>query len=225
MATSTPVATLTKVRSLLNRRTLNNAMPVPATNSFNMGSLAPPFELYNVATQQKLRLTDFVGNRVGHRSGSPSEQDSSTADPASPRCPVLLYFTRIFSDTVYCPLCYPHIVELGQRYADFVERGAEVLMIASTDPQQSQTVREDLSLPMPLLSDPTCRVFRMYQTGQALGAPLPAQFLVDTAGKIRFRHMFSFLEPNASIDRLLVALERIKPLNSSSDPVTRSPQQ
>jgi peroxiredoxin len=52
-------------------------------------------------------------------------------------------------------------------------------------------------------------VFRAYQVGQALGAPLPAQFVLDGAGRIRYRHLFSFFEPNASIDKLLTALEQI----------------
>lgn len=79
----------------------------------------------------------------------------------------------------------------------------DVVMITSTDEQQSQIVARDLMLKMPLLSDPGCQVFRQYQLGQALGAPLPAQFVVDAAGYIQFRHLFSFIEPNAGSDRLL----------------------
>jgi peroxiredoxin len=84
-----------------------------------------------------------------------------------------------------------------------------VLMITSTDQRQSQIVLRDLGLKMPLLSDPSCRVFRKYRVGQALGAPLSAQFVCDRAGRIRFRHLFSFLEPNASSDRLLAALDQL----------------
>jgi peroxiredoxin len=86
-------------------------------------------------------------------------------------------------------------------------------MITSTDPQQSQQVQQDLGLTMPLLSDPACRVFRAYHVGQALGAPLPAQFLIDRQGRLLFRHLFSFLEPNASIERLqqAIALRLNKP--------------
>jgi peroxiredoxin len=76
-------------------------------------------------------------------------------------------------------------------------------MITSTDERQSQVVVKDLKLKIPLLSDPTCRVFRTYQTGQALGAPLPAQFVLDKDGRLRYRHLFSFLDHNASIETLL----------------------
>lgn len=190
--------TSTDFRGLLNRRFFNNLMPVPATNQFSMGTLAPAFELYDTSQKKRVKLADYTGD----------------ADPAQNR-PVLLYFTRIFTEKQYCPLCFPHIKEMNERYEEFTARGAEVLMICSLESKQCEQVVRDLGLKMPLLSDPTCRVFRSYQVGQALGAPLPAQFLVDTMGKIRFRHLFSFLEPNADIQRLLVALDRVRPIYSS----------
>lgn len=188
--------TSTDFRGLLGDRFYKNFFPIPATNQFVTGSLAPPFELLDVKSDRKVRLSDYTGNR------KLNEQAWNR--------PVLLYFTRIFTEKQYCPLCYPHILEMNEKYETFTQRGAEVLMITSTDERQSKIVLQDLGLKMPLLSDPECRVFRRYQTGQALGAPLPAQFWVDPAGKIRFRHLFSFLEPNASVERLLVALERLK---------------
>ncbi|MDY7015332.1 MAG: redoxin domain-containing protein, partial [Cyanobacteriota bacterium] len=103
----------------------------------------------------------------------------------------------------YCPLCYPHIVELLGNYEQFVQRGVEVLLISSTDNRQSRQVIQDLGVQMPLLSNPSCDVFRNYQVGQALGAPLPAQFILDREGKLRYKHLFSFLSPNASVQKLL----------------------
>ena len=82
-------------------------------------------------------------------------------------------------------------------------------MITSTDTQQSQKVVKDLDLKMPLLNDPSCRIFQSYKVGQALGAPLPAQFLLDKQGKVRFKHLFSFLYPNAKVETLLDTIERL----------------
>jgi len=194
--------TSTDFTGLFNQRFFNNALPIPPTNQFSMGSLAPPFELMDVKAQRKIRLSDYAGSR------KPSEEAWNR--------PVLLYFTRIFTEKQYCPLCYPHIQALNESYEQFTQRGAEVLMFTSTDERQSAKVVEHLGLKMPMLSDPSCRIFRRYQVGQALGAPLPAQFLVDPAGKVRFRHLFSFLEPNASIERLLIALDRIKGVGVAS---------
>lgn len=176
--------------SLINERFVKNFFPIPPTNQFPLGIFAPPFDLLNVQTGQFIKLSDYVG----------LQRDSR---------PVVLAFTRIFTDRHYCPLCHPHIVAMNQSYEKFLQRGAEVLMITSTDKPQSENVVRDLGLQVPLLSDPTCQVFRMYRLGQALGAPLPAQFVLDRTGQIRFRHLFSFLEPNASIDRLLGVLDRI----------------
>ncbi len=98
---------------------------------------------------------------------------------------------------------------MNENYERFIEKGVEVLMITSTDAKQSQKVVQDLSLKMPLLSDPSCRTFQAYAVGQALGAPLPAQFLLDRQGKLRFRHLFSFLSSNAEVETLLGAIDRL----------------
>jgi peroxiredoxin len=183
---------------LISERFFKNLFPIPPTNQFPLGMFAPPFELLNVQTGQFIKLSDYVGTPTAH---------SSSVSVPIDRRPVVLAFTRIFTDRHYCPLCHPHIVSVNQAYEKFVQRGAEVLMITSTDKPQSENVIRDLGLQMPLLSDPGCQVFRMYRLGQALGAPLPAQFVLDRTGQIRFRHLFSFLEPNASVDRLLATLD------------------
>lgn len=171
---------------LVNRRFVNNFFPIPATNILKNGSRPPDFELIEAQSQRSLRLSDYWGKQ-----------------------PVLLAFTRIFTEKQYCPLCFPHIVALNQAYEQFVERGVEVLMITSTDRVQSQTIIRDLDLKLPLLSDPQCQTFRAYQTGQALGAPLPAQFLLDREGKLQFRHLFSFLASNANPELLLTEVDKL----------------
>jgi peroxiredoxin len=176
---------------LFNRRFAQNFWPIPATNQFAIGTVAPPFELLNVSTGQKVRLADYLSSR----------------NPAAPNRSVLLAFTRIFTEKHYCPLCFPHMMALNAAYEQFLQRGTEVVMIASTDAAQSQIVRQDLGLKMSLLSDPSCQTFRRYQLGQALGAPLPAQFIIDHSGRILFRHLFSFIEPNANVVRLLSVLD------------------
>jgi peroxiredoxin len=62
---------------------------------------------------------------------------------------------------------------------------------------------------MPLLSDPSCRSFQDYEVGQALGAPLPAQFLLDRFRQLRFKHLFSFLSSNAKVETLLDAIDQL----------------
>ncbi len=169
-----------KLQGLFAPRFWQNLVPLPAQPSLQRGQKLPDFLLPDATHRTTVKLSSFVGES-----------------------PVLLAFTRIFTENHYCPLCYPHIIELNQQYERFTDQGIAVLMIASTDSRQSQRVVADLGLKMPLLSNPSCDVFRLYGTGQALGAPLPAQLLMDREGRLAYQHRFSFLEPNASVDKLL----------------------
>jgi peroxiredoxin len=179
--------TSTDFSGLFSQRFFKNFLPQPATNKLYMEVCPPDFELSDIKTGEKIRLSAYRGKQ-----------------------PVVLAFTRIFTEKQYCPLCYPHIIAMNEAYEKFTEAGAEVLMVTSTDEKQSQIVAQDLGLKMPLLSDSRCGVFRLYSTGQALGAPLPAQFVLDTQGKLRYKHLFSFLEPNGSVDTLLEVLAELE---------------
>lgn len=165
---------------LLSDRFFRNFFPIPATNHLSVGQTTPDFALPDITNGQLVRLSNFRGKQ-----------------------PVVLAFTRIFTEKQYCPLCFPHIKELNENYEHFTNRGIEVLMITSTDEQQSQKVVSDLGLRLPLLCDPSCRIFRNYHLGQALGAPLPGQFVLDKQGKLSYKHLFSFLSNNASVETLL----------------------
>jgi peroxiredoxin len=175
--------TSTDFSGLLNQRFFQNFFPVPAKNNLTEGQITPDFELPDITNHKLVRLSNYRGDRA-----------------------VVVAFTRIFTEKQYCPFCFPHIKELNENYDRFLEKGIELLMITSTDEAQSQIVVRDLGLKMPLLSDPSCRVFRLYQVGQALGAPLPAQFVLNQQGKLLFKHLFSFLDHNASSESLLAAV-------------------
>lgn len=171
---------------LLNQRFFRNFLPVPATNPLKLGQTTPDVELPDITNNRQVRLSNYRRKQ-----------------------PILLAFTRIFTEKQYCPFCFPHIKAMNQNYERFTEKGVEVLMITSTDTNASQHVVKDLSLKMPFLSDPGCKIFQAYQVGQALGAPLPAQFLLDSSGKLRFKHLFSFLSHNAEVDTLLDAIVKL----------------
>ncbi|QLE58482.1 peroxiredoxin [Nostoc sp. TCL26-01] len=172
--------TSTDFTGLFNERFFRNFLPVPASNELRLDVGTPDFQLPDITNGALVKLSNYRGKQ-----------------------PVLLAFTRIFTEKQYCPFCFPHIKALNENYEQFTNRGIEILLVTSTDEKQSQIVVRDLGLKMPLLSDPSCRVFRTYQVGQALGAPLPAQFVLDKDGRLRYKHLFSFLDHNASIEKLL----------------------
>lgn len=181
------MVTSTDFSGLINERFWRNFFPVPATNSLQLGQTTPDFELPDVVGDRTLKLSDYRQSQ-----------------------PVIVAFTRIFTEKQYCPLCYPHIIEMKDNYSRFREAGAEVLMITSTDREQTQQVIRDLNMELPLLCNPACHVFQQYEVGQALGAPLPAQFVLDRDGRLRYKHLFSFLSSNAGVEKLLEVLEQLK---------------
>ncbi|MGK7943687.1 MAG: peroxiredoxin family protein [Microcystaceae cyanobacterium] len=168
-----------------NRRLAKNFIPLPALNPPSVGDLAPDFSLPQISGQP-IQLSQYRGVK-----------------------PVLLAFTRIFTEKLFCPFCYPHIQDLKAHYEEIKETGVEMLMISSTDSVQSQQIVNDLNLPYPFLYDPDCQVFRLYDVGQALGAPLPAQYVINTEGKITYRHLFSFIDSNADSSELLTELSNL----------------
>lgn len=177
---------MTENTGLFNRRFAANFIPLPPLQVPAVGSTAPDFSLPMVGGNDRVQLSDYRGKQ-----------------------PVVLAFTRIFTEKLFCPYCYPHIQDLKGRYQELKEKGAELLMVSSTDPVQSQQIVDQLSLPYPFLYDPDCSIFRRYGVGQALGAPLPAQFLINRQGKITFQHLFSFIDGNAATKTILAELDKL----------------
>ncbi|MGK7931230.1 MAG: peroxiredoxin family protein [Microcystaceae cyanobacterium] len=168
-----------------NRRLAKNLLPLPGFNPPSVGDLAPDFSLPRI-NGEPIQLSQYQGVK-----------------------PVLLAFTRIFTEKLFCPFCYPHIQDLKTQYHKIKETGIELLMISSTDALQSQQIVNDLNLPYPFLYDPDCTVFRLYDVGQALGAPLPAQYIINLDGKVTYRHLFSFTDSNADSAKLLTELKSL----------------
>ena len=177
---------MTTTQNLLDHRVVKNLLPLPPVNGPKAGDPAIDFALPSVNAAETVRLSHYQGVQ-----------------------PVVLAFTRIFTEKLFCPYCYPHIHELNQRYAEIKAAGAELIMVSSTDPQQSQDIVTNLNLAYPLLYDPACTTFRQYGVGQALGAPLPAQFVINTQGIITFRHLFSFIDGHATTDQILAELAKL----------------
>ncbi|MBD2104533.1 peroxiredoxin [Leptolyngbya sp. FACHB-261] len=176
---------------LRTRRLVNHLLPIPATPILRIGQIPPDFELPLIepdpqpdSEPAKIRRSEFCKT---HRF-------------------TVLSFTRIFSDEHYCPLCFPHQIALRDNIKQIRDLGAEVLMVAGIPSDQGRKVISDLHLNYPVLSDPNCGTFRLYHTGQALGAPLPATFILDNHGRLRYQYLFRFQEANPPINEILQTL-------------------
>jgi peroxiredoxin len=148
----------------VNTKFIENFAPRLSENTFDVGTVAPDFELPD-ADGNRVKLSDFRGKNV------------------------LLVFTRIFTDKIFCPLCYPHLLGLRNDMQKFRVRNAEILLVNSTNIDMTRQIVQEQGFTFPVLSDSEWRVFRQYGLGAALGAPLPAQFLLDKNGVILFKYV------------------------------------
>jgi peroxiredoxin len=148
----------------INANFLANFVPRFAEDKFQIGEIAPDFELPDSNGTMR-KLSDFRGK------------------------PLLLAFTRIFTDKIFCPLCFPHLNNLKNDYKQFLEKGANVVVVTSTNLDMTKQIVAEQAYPFVMLSDSEWRVFKQYGLGAALGAPLPAQFLLDKNGAIQFKYI------------------------------------
>ena len=98
-----------------------------------IGSLAPDFKL--LATNgQEVSLTDFRGKKN-----------------------VIVFFIRETS----CPQCRTHVTQLGRMYDQFLEAGAEIVVILGEDVNKAKEYAEGIHLPFPILCDPDRAVYTL----------------------------------------------------------------
>ncbi|MBE9136345.1 redoxin domain-containing protein [Nodosilinea sp. LEGE 07088] len=161
-------------------------VPRPPRLALDLGQICPDFAHWDVTHQRTVRLANWRG-----------------------RQPVVLVFCRIFADLVYSPQRYAYLVAINQAYPQFRNAGAEVLLITNTIQRQGQALVHDLGLTLPLLCDVAGSSFRAYFTGQAWGAPLPAQFVLDAQGCLRYSHLYSILHAQAAPEILLERVEAL----------------
>lgn len=161
-------------------------VPLPPHLGLPVGQISPDFALWDVTHQRTVRLANWRGKQ-----------------------PVVLVFCRVTAAIAYSAPHHAHLVSINDAYPQFRNAGAEVLAISPQPQRQTQTLGLDLGLSLPLLSDPTGQVFQAYHTGQFWGAPLPAQFVLDAQGRLRYCHLFSLLHPTAQPEALLAALDQL----------------
>jgi len=146
----------------IHEKFIVNFAPRASVQMFQIGDVAPDFELPDSEGRMR-RLSEFRGK------------------------PLLLVFTRIFTDKIFCPVCYPHLLALRNDYEKFQALGAEILLVNTTRVEMTKIIVQEQDFKFPVLSDAEWKVFQQYGLGAALGAPMPGQFLLDKQGVIRFQ--------------------------------------
>jgi len=116
--------------------------------------------------------------------------------------PVVLYFYPR-DDT---PGCTAEACGFRDRYAAFVEVGAEVVGVSRDTVESHGRFAHRYHLPFPLLSDPEGRVHRLYGVPRALGGLLPGRvtYVIDGAGIVR--RVFDSIVPTGHIAAALTGV-------------------
>jgi len=151
--------------------------------------------------------------QAGERLPDVSVQDASGApvalqDLLAADGPLVIVFYR----GSWCPLCTRHFQQLLKIQPELAQRNAKLVAISPDTPENSAANQKRLELPFPLLSDPDLKATRAFglafqvddetvkkYTGFGIhlaksadsgqyALPVPAVYLVDGEGEIRFAH-------------------------------------
>ncbi len=102
-----------------------------------------------------------------------------------------------------------------QHLGEFHDRGVEVVAISVDSPAESQKLCQARGYSFPFLSDPNAQVIRQYGVLHAKGGEdgkdiaRPAEFLVDTAGTIRWVNLTDDIRVRARPEAVLGAISRL----------------
>jgi peroxiredoxin len=102
-----------------------------------------------------------------------------------------------------------------QRLAEFHEQGVEIVAISVDSPAESQKLCQSRGYSFPFLSDPQAQVIRQYGVLHPRGGEdgkdiaRPAEFLVDTAGTIRWENLTDDIRVRARPETVLTAINHL----------------
>jgi peroxiredoxin len=210
----------------LTSGTAPSAAPTPASS--NMKQYASP------SADRLGRLAPGTGIVVGEVAPNVSALDLdgrqvSLADLYKSG-PILLAFYR----GGWCPYCNTEIHSLTQAYPEYRKRGVTPVALSVEKPEQSSKLKATYTIPFPVLSDteaksleafhlikkvPEEELAKMKSFGIDLEAlsgkthheiAIPALFLIDRTGIVRFAHSDPDFKVRPSTAQLLAAIDALK---------------
>jgi peroxiredoxin len=121
--------------------------------------------------------------------------------------PVVLVFFRGH----WCPHCRKQLSELEARKADFAAQGAKLVVVSVDGPEDSAKLAEKLTLTLPIASDPKAEVLAAYEVVDvANGIALPATYVIDGAGTVRYLYLGDKAADRPPVDDVLAAVTAAK---------------
>jgi peroxiredoxin/tetratricopeptide (TPR) repeat protein len=113
-----------------------------------------------------------------------------------------------------CAHCMQQLQEFGKASSEFQAMNVDLVAISTDDHGATKVLKqnaEDVSFPMPLLSNPGLEVFKKYRCFDDFeGAPLHGTFLIDANGGVRFSRVSA--EPFLDVAFVKAEATRMKKL-------------
>jgi peroxiredoxin len=113
-----------------------------------------------------------------------------------------------------CAHCMQQLQDFGKAYKDFQEMGVDLVAISTDDLETTKALKansEDVSFPMPLLSNPRLDSFKTYRCFDDFeDTPMHGTFLIDANGDVRFSRVSA--EPFLDVAFIKAEAERVKKL-------------
>lgn len=158
--------------------------------------------------ETEVQPTIPVGPHEGLRA-PPIEGAAATGEPLAPlqasTSPTVLVFYR----SAGCGLCRVHLGEIQSNIEGYRQQGASVVGVTLDLPPRSEGLVAELGLSFPLLSVDSATFSEWEVLNPEQGVTLPATYIVDRDGVIRFRHVGRNAADRASAAAVMTVLQSI----------------
>ena len=133
----------------------------------------------------------------------------------------------------WCPYCNYQIHELTTAYSEFQKRGIAILAISVDRAEEAARTQATYEIPFPVLADPDLEAHRAFRVTREVGdeelarlkgmgmdlerssgqthhqVAVPAMFLVDSSGLVRWAHADHDYKVRPSVAQILAAIDRL----------------
>jgi peroxiredoxin len=149
-----------------------------------------------------------VGTQAGMRApaltGIQANGETFRLEPAGSE-PTLLVFYR----SALCGLCRVQLEQLQSHMGAYDRRGVKVVAATLDPPELSARLLENGGLDFPLVSVDSASFDEWAAMHPESGAPLPATYIIDARGIVRYLHIGRNASDRATDAGLLTVLERL----------------
>lgn len=126
----------------------------------------------------------------------------------------------------WCPMCNTQIATLAKDYPKFQKLNAEIIAISTDTPEGAQKTKEKSQAPFPILIDEDNEIIQLYKVdtkkrelkdmpalmhGKKAGTyAMPAVFIIDTEGIIRYSYIGKSFTDRPTNEGLLKKLSELQ---------------